>query len=60
MTFTIEPNLNYLFLKWSNLTTLKTTSLDVDEALSDYKPQIDFYSNLIQIDGDKAKYSSGL
>ena len=43
-----------------NLTTLKTTSLDVDEALSDYKPQIDFYSNLIQIDGDKAKYSSGL
>lgn len=43
-----------------SLNSMKLSKLDVDESKTNYKPQIDFYSNLIQIDGDRAKYSSGL
>lgn len=43
-----------------NKNNTKIDKLNTDMASSDYKPQIDFYSNLIQIDSDRAKYSSGL
>ncbi|MBU0923265.1 TolC family protein [bacterium] len=43
-----------------NRNSSKIDKLNIDDAKSDYKPQIDFYSNLIQIDKDRAKYSSGL
>lgn len=38
----------------------KIDKLYIDESISDYKPQLEFYSNLIQIDKDRAKYSSGM
>lgn len=43
-----------------NRNSSKIDKLNIDDAKSDYKPQIDFYSNLIQIDKDRATYSSGL
>lgn len=43
-----------------NKNSLKIDKLNVKEAISDYKPKIDFYSNLIQVDKDRAKYSNGL
>jgi len=43
-----------------NKNNSKIDKLNIDESKSAYKPQIDFYSNLIQIDADRAKYSSGL
>lgn len=43
-----------------NKNSSKIDKLNIREANSDYKPQIDFYSNLIQIDKDRAKYSNGL
>jgi outer membrane protein len=43
-----------------NKNNSKIDRLNVDDSYSAYKPQIDFYSNLIQIDSDRAKYSSGL
>jgi outer membrane protein len=43
-----------------NKNNSKIDKLNIEDAKSDYKPQIDFYSNLIQIDKDRATYSSGL
>lgn len=43
-----------------NKNNSKIDRLNVDDSYSAYKPQVDFYSNLIQIDSDRAKYSSGL
>ena len=43
-----------------NKNSSKIDKLNIEDAKSDYKPQIDFYSNLIQIDKDRATYSSGL
>uniref|UniRef100_UPI004048590F TolC family protein n=1 Tax=Aliarcobacter sp. TaxID=2321116 RepID=UPI004048590F len=43
-----------------NKNNTKIDKLNIDDSISDYKPQIDFYSNLIQIDEDRAKYSNGL
>ena len=43
-----------------NKNNSKIDKLNIDESKSAYKPQIDFYSNLTQIDSDRAKYSNGL
>ena len=44
----------------SNNNSSQINKLNIEESKSDYKPKIDFYSNLIQIDKDRANYSSGL
>ena len=43
-----------------NKNNSKIDKLNIDESKSAYKPQIDFYSNITQIDSDRAKYSNGL
>lgn len=43
-----------------NKNNSKIDKLNIDESKSAYKPQIDFYSNLTQIDSDRVKYSNGL
>jgi len=43
-----------------NENSSKIDKLNIDESKTYYKPQVDFYSNLVQIDSDRAKYSSGL
>ena len=43
-----------------NKNNSKIDKLNIEDAKSDYKPQIDFYSNLTQIDKDRATYSNGL
>ena len=43
-----------------NKNNSKIDILNTNESKSAYKPQVDFYSNLIQIDADRAKYSNGL
>ncbi|MBP7769748.1 MAG: TolC family protein [Aliarcobacter sp.] len=43
-----------------NKNNSKIDKLNIQDAKSQYKPQIDFYSNLIQIDKDRAEYSNGL
>ena len=43
-----------------NKNNSKIDILNTNESKSAYKPQVDFYSNLIQIDADRAEYSNGL
>ncbi|WP_321314448.1 TolC family protein [Halarcobacter sp.] len=47
--FSIKQNYNNTLL----------SSLDIESAKSNYKPQVEFFSNVIQIDSDRAEYSSG-
>ena len=48
---------NFEFRKNKNETIL--SSLDINEAKTLYKPQLELFSNVIQIDSDRAKYSNG-
>ncbi|RXK11661.1 hypothetical protein CP965_12885 [Halarcobacter mediterraneus] len=48
---------NFEFRKNNNETIL--SSLDINEAKTLYKPQLEVFSNVIQIDSDRAKYSNG-
>lgn len=50
---------NNLSIK-QNHNNKKINNINIDEAKSYYKPQIDIYSNITIIDGDRAEYSSGL
>ncbi len=43
-----------------NQNSANLDDLNIDEAKSSYKPQIDIYSNYIRIDKDRAQYSNGL
>jgi outer membrane protein len=43
-----------------NQNSSRLDKLNIDKSKSSFKPKIDFYSNLIQIDKDRAKYSNGL
>jgi len=42
-----------------NKNSIKLNDLDINTAKSFYKPQVDIYSNYIQIDKDRAQYSNG-
>jgi len=42
-----------------NKNSIKLNDLDINKAKSFYKPQVDIYSNYIQIDKDRAQYSNG-
>lgn len=55
-TLTINNNLEIK----QNLNDITLTDLNIDEAKTDYKPQISLYSNYTKIDADRAKYSNGL
>lgn len=52
-------NKNNLEIK-QNKNSLKLDFLDIDEVKSSYKPKVDIFSNYIQIDNDRAKYSNGV
>lgn len=43
-----------------NKNNLKLSYIDIDDSNSYYKPKVDIFSNYIQIDSDRAKYSRGL
>lgn len=50
---------NNLTLK-QNINELTFSKLNKDEAVSLYKPKVELFADVIQIDADRAKYSSGL
>lgn len=50
---------NNLTLK-QNINELTFSRLNKDEAVSLYKPKVELFADVIQIDADRAKYSSGL
>lgn len=47
--FSIKQNANRILMG----------TLDIESAKSDYKPHLELFSNVIQIDADRAKYSTG-
>lgn len=53
--FATQNNLNIK----QNQNNIKLNNLDINAAKSFYKPQVDIYSNYIQIDKDRAQYSNG-
>lgn len=52
-------NINNIQIK-QNQNNLKLSTLNITEAKTAYKPNIDIYSNYIKIDKDRAQYSNGL
>ncbi len=52
-------NSNNIQIK-QNQNDLLTSKIDIDDSKSLYRPNIQLFSNVIQIDADRAKYSSGL
>ncbi len=53
--FATQNNLNIK----QNQNNIKLNNLGINAAKSFYKPQVDIYSNYIQIDKDRAQYSNG-